>query len=139
VRGAGGPAAAVAAGDEAAQTVKDETGVGEKPPSDPEALRAEIAETREELGQTVEALSAKADVKGQVSDKVDERKEAIKGKADELKSKVSGAAGQAKGATPDDAKRVAGQAQAKAEERPMPAIAGAFAAGLVIGLVIGRR
>ncbi|GAA3453378.1 DUF3618 domain-containing protein [Dactylosporangium matsuzakiense] len=32
--------------------------------NDPDALRAEIARTRAELGATVEALAAKADVKG---------------------------------------------------------------------------
>ena len=33
-------------------------------PTDPDQLRGEIAEAREELGETVEALAAKADVKG---------------------------------------------------------------------------
>ena len=112
---------------------------GGEPPSEPDALREEIKETREELGQTVEALSAKTDVKGQVSDKVDERKDALRSKADEVKAKVSGAGEAARGATPDDAKRMAGQAQLKAEERPLPAIAGAFAAGLVIGILVARR
>ena len=98
------------------------------PANDPEALREEIRETREELGATVEELSEKADVKSQVS-----------GKVDELKGKVTGAGSRVGEATPDDAKRLAAQAQEKAAERPMPAIAGAFAAGLFLGLMIGRR
>lgn len=34
-------------------------------PSDPEAIRAEIERTREDLADTVDALQAKLDVKGQ--------------------------------------------------------------------------
>jgi ElaB/YqjD/DUF883 family membrane-anchored ribosome-binding protein len=58
------------AGEEAAQAVKDRTGEGDKPPSDPEELREEIKETREELGDTVEALAEKADVKAQAKEKI---------------------------------------------------------------------
>ena len=39
------------------------------------ALIEQIEETREELGATVEALAHKADIKAQVHEKVDERKE----------------------------------------------------------------
>jgi ElaB/YqjD/DUF883 family membrane-anchored ribosome-binding protein len=37
----------------------------------PEQIRKEIAETRADLGDTVEALSGKTDVKGQAKAKVD--------------------------------------------------------------------
>ena len=50
----------------------------EQRPDDQEALRTQIEQTRAELGETVEALSAKADVKGQVKDKVDERKSQLR-------------------------------------------------------------
>jgi hypothetical protein len=60
------------AGNEAAQAVKDRTGVGEKPPSDPEHVRQEIEETREDLGDTVEALAAKADVKARTQERAEE-------------------------------------------------------------------
>jgi hypothetical protein len=46
-------------------------------PSEREALLEQIEETREELGATVEALAHKADVKAQVHDKVEERKEQL--------------------------------------------------------------
>jgi len=88
--------AAQQAGDEAAQAVKDETGIGEKPPSDPEQLREEIQEDREQLGDTVEALAQKADVKTQVQEKVDERKEQLRDVQEQLKSKVGETAEQAK-------------------------------------------
>ena len=41
---------------------------------DPDQLREEIQDTREELGATVEALAEKADVKAQAQEKVDEVK-----------------------------------------------------------------
>ncbi|MFP5364964.1 MAG: DUF3618 domain-containing protein [Thermoleophilia bacterium] len=47
------------------------------PPSEREALLEQIEETREELGATVEALAHKADIKAQVHEKVEERKEQL--------------------------------------------------------------
>lgn len=43
--------------------------------SEREVLLGQIEETREELGATVEALAHKADIKAQVHEKVEERKE----------------------------------------------------------------
>ncbi len=54
-----------------------ENGAPQDPASDREALLEQIEETREELGATVEALAHKADVKGQVHEKVEERKERL--------------------------------------------------------------
>ena len=62
--------AAQEAGQEAAQAVKDRTGIGSIPPSDPQELREEIAETRDALGDTVEALAGKADVKSRAKEQV---------------------------------------------------------------------
>ena len=46
-------------------------GNGHRPtPAAPDALRAEIARTRMELGETVSALAAKADVKTRAQEKV---------------------------------------------------------------------
>ena len=42
-----------------------------------EALLEQIEETREKLGATVEALAHKADIKAQVHEKVEERKEQL--------------------------------------------------------------
>ncbi len=44
-------------------------------PSERELLLEQIEETREELGATVDALAHKADIKAQVHEKVEERKE----------------------------------------------------------------
>ena len=40
----------------------------------PDEIRSDIAQTREELGDTVEALAAKTDVKAQAKAKVDDAK-----------------------------------------------------------------
>jgi uncharacterized protein DUF3618 len=47
---------------------------GHAAPDNPEALRQEIARTRTELGETVEALAAKADVKARAQETVDAAK-----------------------------------------------------------------
>jgi predicted RecB family endonuclease len=41
-------------------------------PRDPELIRKDIAETREELGEAVEALAAKVDVKARAREKFGE-------------------------------------------------------------------
>jgi ElaB/YqjD/DUF883 family membrane-anchored ribosome-binding protein len=51
--------------------------------SETEQLREDVEETRAELGDTVEALSQKADVKTQVRQRVDERKAALARTAEE--------------------------------------------------------
>ena len=110
----------------------DRTRVSETQP-DPEELRREIEETRTELGDTVEALSHKADVKARAGEKIDERKQAVTAKAEELKEKVSGA-------TPDDVKSAASGAASTAKERPeIPAVAAALLFGLLLGWLFGRR
>ena len=97
-----------------------------------EEIQADIARTREELGETAEALAAKADVKGQAKAKVDEVKDSAREKKDEAFAKV-------RGATPEGAQAGAQQAASKAQENPVPlAIAGAFALGIVVGLALKR-
>lgn len=58
---------------------------------DPEALRQDIVEKRRELGDTAAELAAKADVKSQVRDKVDESKEAVATQASRLDPRLLGA------------------------------------------------
>jgi hypothetical protein len=54
-----------------------------------EDIQREIAETREELGDTVEALAQKTDVKGRAKAKLTQTGEEAKAKADETRAKVS--------------------------------------------------
>ena len=46
---------------------------------DPEQIQSEIEQTREELGDTVEALAQKTDVKTQVKQKLDDTKASVAG------------------------------------------------------------
>jgi hypothetical protein len=48
---------------------------------DPQVVRAQIADTREALGETVDALVAKTDVKARVSAKVDDQREKVAAQA----------------------------------------------------------
>ncbi|RJL32880.1 DUF3618 domain-containing protein [Bailinhaonella thermotolerans] len=51
---------------------------GRKEPESPDEIRRDIAETRDELGDTVEALAGRADVKGRASRKAHEAGEQAK-------------------------------------------------------------
>ena len=100
--------------------------------SDPEQLREEIAHTREELGDTVEALAAKTDVKGQAKQKLEDTKASISDRKEQV-------IGKAKEASPDQALTAATQASDKARQNPLPlAAAGAFAAGFLAGRLFKR-
>jgi ElaB/YqjD/DUF883 family membrane-anchored ribosome-binding protein len=107
--------------------------------SDQERLRYEIEETRAELGDTVDALSQKADVKSWISEKVEDRKAAWRERQEDVKSKMSGAGERVVGAPSDAARRAASRVTRTAEERPHPAIAVALGLGLLIGWTFGRR
>jgi hypothetical protein len=48
---------------------------------DPQVVRAQIADTREALGETVDALVAKTDIKARVPAKVDDRSEKVAAQA----------------------------------------------------------
>jgi gas vesicle protein len=98
---------------------------------DPSAIRSEIEQTREEMGDTVEALAYKADVKTRA-------KENVSGKVDSIKEKVTGAGGRVSDATPD-ADQVKGQAKQAvgvAQENPLGLAVGAVAVGFVAGLLV---
>jgi regulator of protease activity HflC (stomatin/prohibitin superfamily) len=60
--------------------------VGE--PTRADEIRKEIEQTREELGETVEALAAKTDVKAQAKAKVEDTKDRAQAKADEAKARA---------------------------------------------------
>jgi hypothetical protein len=95
----------------------------------PEEIRADIAETREEVGDTVEALTAKTDVKGQAREKVEEIKGNVRTKADEVKAK-------AQSSTPESAQQGGRQVVAKVRENPAPL---ALGAAVLVAFLIGRR
>jgi hypothetical protein len=99
---------------------------------DPEQIREEIEETRRELGDTVEALAAKADVKARVREKVVSTKDSAAQKKDDLM-------GKARQTSPDSVAAGASQATQKAKENPLPVAAvGAFVGGFLIGRLTKR-
>lgn len=95
----------------------------------PEAIRADIEQTREEVGDTVEALAAKTDVKAQARAKADEIKGNARAKADELKAK-------ARSSTPDSAQQGGRQVVSTVQENPAPFVLGA---AVLVAFLIGRR
>jgi ElaB/YqjD/DUF883 family membrane-anchored ribosome-binding protein len=110
----------------------------------PEQIEQEIEQTREELGDTVAAVTEKADVKKQAKAKVSgakkratAKKEAAKQKATATKEQI---ASTAKEVTPESAESGMQQAQQVARENPVPVIVGLAAiGGFVLGWAVGRR
>jgi ElaB/YqjD/DUF883 family membrane-anchored ribosome-binding protein len=99
---------------------------------DPEQISEEIEATRQELGDTIEALAEKTDVKAQAQHKLEETKASINEKKDDL-------LGKARQASPEGAVSAANQASQKARANPVPIAAiGAFALGFVLGRVTAR-
>jgi hypothetical protein len=101
-----------------------------------EQVRAEIEETRAELGDTVEALAAKADVKGQAKQAVSDAKATVTEKAAEVRETVAGKAGEAREATPESAAEAGRQASRFTQENRQWLIP---LAALTLGILIGRR
>jgi ElaB/YqjD/DUF883 family membrane-anchored ribosome-binding protein len=87
---------------------------------DPEAIRREIEETRDDMGNTLDALGYKADVKSRAKDK------------------VRGVMGRADDATPStgEVKQKGRQAVGTAQENPLGLAIGAVAAGFIAGMLI---
>ena len=71
-------------------------------PTDPRELRAEIEQTRADLGETVEALSAKSDVKARAkhaaADAVDEAKQKLVAAKDHVVDAAETVAGKSRSA-----------------------------------------
>ncbi len=98
---------------------------------DPEAIEREIEDTRARMGERVDALAYKTDVKTRVGDKVAETRDAVGDKVDQLVSGVSDR-------TPSGdqirhrSRRVAGMMR----DNPLGLAVGAAAAGLLVGLLL---
>jgi len=99
----------------------------------PEEIEAEIEQTRQDLGDTVQALAGKVDVKAQAKDKIAQVRDTAELKKDELASRV-------RAATPESAGAGAGQFASTVQRKPMPfAAAGAFAGGVLVGWILRHR
>ena len=98
---------------------------------DPGDIRTEIEQTRERVGDQVDALSYKTDVGARVGDYVDEKKDAVK-------SKVTGAKETVTGSVPDRRafKRGATQVRDMAASNPLGLAVGGVAVGFLVGTLI---
>jgi gas vesicle protein len=87
---------------------------------DPDAIREEIVRTRAEMGETVDAIGYKADVKSRAKDRIGETKDRLTGKVSDM--------------TPDgrQVKRAAGVAQ----ENPLGLAVGGVAVGFLAGMLV---
>ena len=90
---------------------------------DPELIRRDIEETRQHMGDTVDALAYKADVPSRTKDK-------FTGAVDSVKERVGGATPN-RGEVTDGAKRAVGAAQ----NNPLGLAIGFAAAGFIAGLL----
>jgi hypothetical protein len=98
---------------------------------EPSQIREEIEETRAEMGDTVDALAYKTDVKTRV-------KESISDKRERLIEQVQGTSHKVGDATPDgqQVKEGARQAVGVAQENPIGLALGGLAAGFLAGMVL---
>jgi gas vesicle protein len=106
---------------------------------EPRDIEQQIEETRERMGDTVEALSAKADVPGRMKGYVSDKKDAATSKLTGAKDAVAGGGSSmastggdmAHGAT-ETARRGAGMAK----DNPLGLAVGAVAVGFVVGTLL---
>jgi gas vesicle protein len=102
---------------------------------DPDAIRREIEETRERMGETVGAIGYKADVPTRTKEKVagtfQSAKESIVGAKDSVTGTVSDA-------TPStgDVKQAARKGAGIAQENPLGLAVGSIALGFLAGMLI---
>jgi hypothetical protein len=98
---------------------------------DPDAIRREIDQTRENMSETVEALGYRADVPARAKD-------SIQDKVGSVRERITGVAGSVSDATPDGQQVAQGARQAVgvAQANPLGLAVGSLAAGFLIGMLV---
>ncbi len=105
---------------------------------DPDELRTEIAETRERMGDTADAIAYKADVPNRMQD-------AVGDKVDQMRSAITGTVGQAARAVsragdvmpdPGDIQAGAMNAVSAVRENPLGMFFGMAAVGFLVGSLV---
>ena len=99
-------------------------------------IQADIDKTRHELGQTVEALTGKADVKGRAKQKVSESKDRLSEKAIQTRDIVTQKAVAAQSATRD---ALTDDSGAVKSSMPQAAATITAAAVVIVGVLVWRR
>jgi ElaB/YqjD/DUF883 family membrane-anchored ribosome-binding protein len=114
----------------------DKNGSAAKP--DLAVLREEIKQTRADLGETVQALAARADVKARARDQVELTRQRVLTQAHELTGRVREATGLAKEATVE----TTSEAGARVRANPAPVLLVAAGVAALVGIILivrGRR
>lgn len=116
------------------------SGAAPGPPADQRALQEEIERTREHLGETVEALVAKVDVKAQAQQQARHLTGLLKSSAAQGRHRAANAATSISKATPEPVKGAADDAAAvtRRNRGPVAAAAGAVAVSVLAWLLIRR-
>ena len=98
---------------------------------DPDAIRHEIEQTRERMGDTVEAIGYKADVPTRAKEKVSDRVQSVK-------SSIVGASDTVNERTPStgDVKHAARKGAGIAQDNPLGLAVGSIAIGFLAGMLI---
>lgn len=98
---------------------------------DPEAIEREIEDTRERMGERVDAIAHKADVPGRIGDRISETRDAVTGK---LTGARSGIAERAPDRTElrERSRRVASTLR----DNPLGLAIGAAAVGFLVGMLL---
>jgi len=98
---------------------------------DPSAIRQEIEQTRAEMGDTVEAIGYKSDVKSRAKDSVHD-------KVDSVRERITGVTSSVSDATPSggDVKQGAKRAVTVAESNPLGLGVAALAGGFLLGMLL---
>jgi hypothetical protein len=110
----------------------------------PEQIRAEIAEVRADLGDTVEALAAKTDVKARAKDAADQAKAKVADSVNSGAKAVQAKAGQVavkvrETHLPEKASRVKSRVQSQVMARPIPFAVAAGAVIVLAAAIVARR
>jgi len=130
--------------------MSEKNGSSGKP--DVTVLRAEIKQTRAELGETVQALAAKADVKARAKEQVEQTKQKVRAQAVEAGEKVRDvaylagdrvkhAAVSARGNAAEAGER-AHEAGERIRRNPVPMVALLAGVAALVGMILvvrGRR
>ena len=109
---------------------------------DPTAIRQQIEQTRERMGETVDALGYKADVPARTRDSIQDKVQGVRERITGVTSQVSeasrGVTSQVSDATPDagDVKQAGRQAVGVVQENPLGLAIGAAAVGFLAGMLV---
>ena len=98
---------------------------------DPSAIREEIEETRARMGDTVEAIGYKTDVKSRAKDSMSDKISGVRNRITGAKDTVGDAA-----PSSGDVKRGARQAVGVAQENPIGLAVAALSGGFLLGVLI---